>query len=122
MRALNDLTARIVGCAIAVHRGMGPGLLESVYQACMLIELAEYGLSFEAQRSVPAIYRGRVIDCVYRADIIVEKRVVLELKSVARHQVLDEELHHAAGVDGGVPAIRSDHARRSSCRGAAVRR
>jgi GxxExxY protein len=81
---LNDLTERIVGCAIAVHRTMGPGLLESVYQACLSIELAENGLNIEAQKTLPAIYRGRFLDCVYRADMIVEGRVVLELKSVAR--------------------------------------
>jgi GxxExxY protein len=80
---LDDLTESIIGGAIAVHRAMGPGLLESVYQKCMTLELAARGLQFEQQKMLPGHYRGVEIDCVYRADLIVEKRVLLELKSVA---------------------------------------
>jgi GxxExxY protein len=81
---LDDLTESIIGGAIAVHRAMGPGLLESVYQKCMALELAAKGLQFEQQKMLPGHYRGVEIDCVFRADLIVQKRVLLELKSVAR--------------------------------------
>jgi GxxExxY protein len=82
MVELDEITEKVIGGAIDVHRAMGPGLLESVYQTCMLMELMDRGLDVEAQKVLPAFYKRRQIDCVYRADMIVEGRVVVELKSV----------------------------------------
>jgi GxxExxY protein len=76
------LTSEIIGAAIEVHRNLGPGLLESVYQACLAREFSIRKLSFEQQRSLPVEYRGMCIDCGYRMDFVVSRKVVLELKSV----------------------------------------
>lgn len=81
---LEEITRTVIVGAIDVHRAMGPGLLESVYQTCMMMELADRRLAFERQKSVPGFYKGRQIDCVYRPDLIVEGRVIVELKSVVQ--------------------------------------
>lgn len=77
------LTQKIIGAAIQVHRELGPGLLESTYEACVLFELAERGLRVERQKAVPIAYRGVRIDCGYRIDLLVEDLIVVELKAVA---------------------------------------
>ena len=82
-QALNQLTKRIIGCAIEVHRNLGPGLLESVYEAALCIELDLGGLSYERQKVVPVSYKGHPIG-EHRLDILVEDTVILELKSVER--------------------------------------
>ena len=79
----DPLTGAIIGCAIEVHRALGPGLLESAYEACLL-ELAREGLAFEAQVPIPIVYKGEEFPCGFRADLIVEERVLVELKSVDR--------------------------------------
>jgi len=76
------LTERIIGAAIAVHQALGPGLLESAYEACLCAELAEMGMAFERQRPLRLTYKGTVVDCGYRMDLVVEDKVLLELKSV----------------------------------------
>ena len=76
------LTERIIGCGMAVHRALGPGLLESAYEECLCYELKANGIAFEHQVPLPVVYRGVEIDCAYRMDIVVENRVVLELKAV----------------------------------------
>jgi GxxExxY protein len=81
---LNDLTDRIIGAAVRVHRELGPGLLESAYEACITFELADQGLSLERQKGLPLIYRGRTLDCGYRVDLLVEGAVVVEVKAVER--------------------------------------
>ncbi len=81
---LERLTEKIIGCAIEVHRTLGPGLLESLYQECLVIELAEQQLSFEADRCVNLEYKGRRIRHTLRLDLLVEGVVVVELKSVER--------------------------------------
>lgn len=81
---LEEITRTVIVGAIDVHRAMGPGLLESVYQTCMMMELADRRLAFERQKSIPGFYKGRQIDCVYRPDLIVEGRVIVELKSVVQ--------------------------------------
>ena len=86
----NELTYRIIGLAIQVHKHLGPGLLEKVYQTCLCQELAEAGMVFESQVPLPVHYRGAALDCGYIADIIVDKRVILELKSVGRVLPLHE--------------------------------
>jgi GxxExxY protein len=79
-----DLTERIIGAAIEVHRQLGPGLLESVYEDCMCQELQLRGISFQTQVELPIFYKGRQTGGTYRIDLIVANEVVVELKSVAR--------------------------------------
>ena len=79
---LNDLTEKIIGCAIKVHRVLGPGLLESAYEVCLVHELRKAGLKAERQVALPVIYEGLQLDADYFIDILVEDTVVLELKSV----------------------------------------
>ena len=87
---LNDLTEKIIGAAIEVHRELGPGLLESTYEACMLFELAERGLRVERQKALPVVYRHVRIDCGYRIVLLVEDLVFVELKAVAELQPIHE--------------------------------
>jgi GxxExxY protein len=86
MNDLNALTGEIVGCAIEVHKQLGPGLLESAYEACLLWELRHRGLAVEVQVPVPINYKGLTLDAGYRMDFLVEKLVVVELKSVDKLQ------------------------------------
>ena len=79
---LNNITERIIGAAIAVHRELGPGLLESTYEACLAYELIDQGLEIERQKAIPVRYRGVDLDCGYRIDLLVESRVIVELKAV----------------------------------------
>jgi GxxExxY protein len=78
----NELSNKIIGCAIEVHRELGPGLLENAYKECLAFELKKEGLNIEVEKPIPLFYREIKIDCGYRADIIVEDTVILELKSV----------------------------------------
>ena len=77
-----ELTEQIIGAAIAVHRELGPGLLESAYEACLSFELMQRGLTVERQKSMPVIYKSVEIDCGYRLDLLIERKVVVELKTV----------------------------------------
>jgi GxxExxY protein len=86
----NQLTYRIIGLAIQVHKYLGPGLLEIVYHTCLCHELTQAEIQFESQMPLPVHYRGANLNCGYVADIIVEKRVILELKSVERILPLHE--------------------------------
>ena len=79
---INQITEAIIGAAIEVHRNMGPGLLESAYQACLAHEISIRGLSFKQELSLPLDYKGVSLDCGYRLDFLVEKAVVVELKAV----------------------------------------
>ena len=81
---LNDLSDTIIGGAIDVHRALGPGLLESAYQACLAYELASRGLKVEAQKPLRLAYRELIINCAYRLDLVVERQVVVEVKAVDR--------------------------------------
>ena len=76
------LTDRIIGAAIEVHKALGPGLLESVYEPCLCHELQLRGLRFDRQVEIPAEYKGVKLDCGYRLDILVEGKVIVEVKSV----------------------------------------
>jgi GxxExxY protein len=78
---LDQLSRRIIGAAIEVHRHLGPGLLESAYEACLAYELKEMGLRFEQQRPLPVIYKNVKLDCGYRLDLIVEDEVIVEVKA-----------------------------------------
>jgi GxxExxY protein len=86
---LNELTERIIGCAIEVHRQLGPGLLEATYEAALAIEFEMAGLRFLRQAIFPVMYKGRQI-ADHRLDLLVEDAVVVELKSVERHDALFE--------------------------------
>ena len=77
-----ELTRQIIGAAIEVHRHLGPGLLESVYEACLVHELAERGLVVDRQVELPVRYKNVSIDCDYRVDLIINDQVVVELKAV----------------------------------------
>ena len=76
------LSNRVIGCAIEVHRGLGPGLLESSYEQCLAHELSMAGIEFKLQHPLPVEYKGIKLDCGYRIDLFVEDSIILELKSV----------------------------------------
>lgn len=77
-----DLTGKIVDCAVKVHKQLGPGLLESAYEECLYQELMECGISSIKQVPMPLIYKGRKLELGYRLDLLVEDKVVIEVKSV----------------------------------------
>jgi GxxExxY protein len=79
---LNGITQAIIGGAIQVHRVLGPGLLESAYEACLAFELKKRGLSVEQEKPLPLVYDQVKLDCGYRMDLVVEGTVVVEVKSV----------------------------------------
>ena len=81
---LNALTEQIIGAALAVHREIGPGMLESACEACLTFELVDRGLRVDRQKPVPLVYRGVHLDCGYRIDILVEELVIVEVKSIER--------------------------------------
>ncbi len=73
---------RVIGCAIEVHRTLGPGLLESIYEAALCHELATVGLAFVRQRKLPVFYKSHKLDCELRMDLVIEDAVIVEIKSV----------------------------------------
>ena len=79
---LNKITEKIIGCAIEVHKLLGPGLLESAYEECLTYELAKAGLKTERQKPIPVVYKEIHLECGYRIDVLVEEMVILELKTV----------------------------------------
>jgi GxxExxY protein len=79
---LNHITSRIIAAAIEVHRTLGPGLLESAYHACLLYELRLAGLKVISKKKLPVIYKAVMVDCYYELDLLVEDKVVVEIKSV----------------------------------------
>jgi GxxExxY protein len=79
----NVTTTDIIGAAIDVHRRLGPGLLESIYAGCLKWELHDRKLQYVSERSIPVVYKGTTLDFSYRIDLIVEDRVIVEVKSVA---------------------------------------
>ena len=80
----DPLTDAVIGLAIEVHRGLGPGLLESAYEECLCYELEQKGIAFRRQVSLPVIYKSVTLDCGYRLDVVIDDRLVLELKTVER--------------------------------------
>src|SRR5262245_36083251 len=81
VESINRITSVIIECAIHVHRALGPGLLESAYLACLCFELTKAGISIEVQKALPLVYQGVRVDCAYRADLIVQGIVIVEVKS-----------------------------------------
>jgi GxxExxY protein len=89
--AENDpLTERIIGFAIEIHRQLGPGLLESAYEECLSFELQQAGIAFQRQTSVPVVYKPVRLDCAYRLDLMIENRLIVEIKSVERLMPIHE--------------------------------
>ena len=80
----DGLIKNVLGLAIEVHRCLGPGLLESVYEIALAHELSEQGVNYERQKCIPVTYKGNNLRVKFRADLIVEKQIVLELKTVER--------------------------------------
>ena len=78
----NQITERIIGAAIEVHRTLGPGLLESTYLACLVHELKQRGIEVEREKPLPVVYKGVTLDCGYRIDLLVQHTVIVELKAV----------------------------------------
>ena len=84
----NKITEQVIGCAIKVHTALGPGLLESAYESCLHFELFKAGLFVERQKPIPLVYDDVKMDCGYRADLVIDKKILVEIKSVeALHEI-----------------------------------
>lgn len=79
---INQITEKVIGAAILVHKALGPGLLESAYEACLAFELVDRGLNVEQQKPLPVVYRDVRLECGYRLDLVVEDAVIVEIKSI----------------------------------------
>ena len=82
MNRLNGITQQIIGAAIVVHKEFGPGLLESVYEACLMLEMENNGLKVASQVELPLWYKGKLTDKKFRIDLLVEDEIIVELKAV----------------------------------------
>jgi GxxExxY protein len=87
---LNRITERVIGAAMRVHQALGPGLLESAYEACLAFELTHSGMRVVQQQPLPVVYRDVRLSCGYRLDFIVEDRVIVEVKAVSRLEPIHE--------------------------------
>lgn len=87
---INELTEAVIGACIEVHRHIGPGLLESAYHQCLCHELKLRGITFQIEHPLPVNYKGSHLDCGYKADLVIEGRLLLELKSVSALAPLHE--------------------------------
>ncbi len=85
-----ELSKAVIGCAIEVHRELGPGLLESAYEQCLSHELRLKGIPFELQKVMPVVYKGTQIDCGYRLDLLVDGGIIFELKAVSAIERIHE--------------------------------
>ncbi|MBC7232301.1 MAG: GxxExxY protein [Chloroflexi bacterium] len=81
---VNYITEGIIKSAIAVHKALGPGLLESAYETCLAFELAQQGFKVAAQKALPVLYRDVRLDCAYRIDLLVDEAVIVEIKAIDR--------------------------------------
>ncbi|MCF8028738.1 MAG: GxxExxY protein [Desulfobacteraceae bacterium] len=102
----SELSNRVIGCAIEVHRELGPGLLESTYEQCLAHELKLNGIEFMLQHTLPVEFKGMRIDCGYRVDVLVENQLIIELKSVEKltgvHQAQLLSYMKLAGISHGL--------------------
>jgi GxxExxY protein len=87
---LSDLTRRVIGAAITVHRQLGPGLLESAYEECLAFELGWNGIAHDRQVPLPLEYRGHRLNCGYQMDLVVEGQLIIEVKSVVQLMPIHE--------------------------------
>ncbi len=76
----NEISNQIIGCAIKIHRSLGPGLLESAYEACLAYELEQSGLFVQRQKAIPLVYQSVKLECGFRADLVVNQKVIVEIK------------------------------------------
>jgi GxxExxY protein len=90
MSDINELSSKIIGAAIEVHKTLGPGLMESVYEECLAHELILRGIVFEKQKPIPIYYKGVELDCGYRLDLLVENQIILELKACEKLEPIHE--------------------------------
>jgi GxxExxY protein len=81
---MNELTERVIGACIEVHQNTGPGLLESAYQQCLCHELTLRGIPFQMEVALPVKYKGTLLDCGYRIDLLIDGKLILELKSIEK--------------------------------------
>ena len=86
----DELSNKVIGCALEVHRELGPGLLESTYEQCLAHELMLKGVDFELQHPLPVRYKGVHLDCGYRIDVLIEEKLIVELKSVEHIKPIHE--------------------------------
>lgn len=84
MKNENELSGKVIGCAIEVHRNLGPGLLESAYEKCLASELEASNINYELQKELSVKYKNTDIDCSYRIDLLVDNKLIIELKSVEK--------------------------------------
>ncbi len=102
----DELSNRVIGCAIEVHRVLGPGLLESTYEQCLARELTLAGLGFKPQWPLPVEYKGTRLDCGYRVDVLVQDRLIVELKAVEHvlgiHEAQLSTYMKLAGIQTGL--------------------
>ena len=87
---MNAITEQIIGAAMEVHRAIGPGLLESAYEVCLVYELRERGYRIEQQKPLPVVYKGVQLDCGYRLDMVVNECVIVEIKAVEKLTTVHE--------------------------------
>lgn len=102
--ARDPLSGTVIGCAIEVHKVLGPGLLESAYEECLCYELAQEGLSFQRQVPLPVAYKRVKLDCGYRLDVVVEGQLIIEIKTVERILPLHEAQLLTYLKLGGLPS------------------
>ena len=88
---INELSSNIIGAAIEVHKALGPGLLESAYEECLCHEFSMRGLQYARQKLLSITYKGKKLDCSYRLDVIIEDKIILELKACEKV----EQIHKA---------------------------
>ena len=86
----DQLSNKVIGCAIEVHRELGPGLLESTYEQCMAAELSRSRIPFQVQVDLPVAYKGLRLDCGYRIDLLIDQQLIVELKTVEQLLNIDE--------------------------------
>jgi GxxExxY protein len=90
---INELTYKIIGAAIEVHKNLGPGLLEKIYEKCLVKELLDLGFKVDFQKAIPVNYKGIDLECELRYDILVNDSIIVEIKSVeAFHPLFDSQL------------------------------
>lgn len=80
----DNLSKQVIGCALEVHKTLGPGLLESAYEHCLAYELQKHDIGFRSQHPIPIDYKGEKLDCGFRADLLIEGQLIVELKAVER--------------------------------------
>ena len=83
-KKFEEVSGRVIGFAIEVHRTLGPGLLESAYEQCLCHELTQSGIAFQRQVPVPIVYKGLELECAYRLDLVVDRQLIVEIKAIEK--------------------------------------